>query len=251
MDEPRDPHGLDLKGRRVLVTGGASGIGFAACRLLIERGADVALLDLEQPRLFDAAKGLGAIPIAADLADPHQPGPAARKAAETMGGLDGVVNCAGVANLKPLGDLEPDEWMRIFAINLTAPYLILRAALPWLTRAPGASVVNVASGVGITPGVGSKGGCAYAASKAGLLGITRSLASELAPAVRVNAVCPGVTETPLLKGLASGGPALAGYALGRMATPAEIASVIVFLISGEASFVTGATWAADGGRTFH
>jgi len=240
-----------LEGRHVLVTGGASGIGRATCRLLIEGGAKVAMLDLDAPKLRDAAGELGAIPIPADLSDAAQPGAAAESAARALGGLDGVVNCAGIATSKPLGEMDPETWMRVFAVNLNAPYLILRAALPWLRQAPGSAVVNVASGVGITPGVGSKGGSAYASSKAGLIGLTRALASELAPAVRVNAVCPGVTETPMVAGLPGGGPALSRYALGRMAAPAEIASVIVFLISDAASYVTGATWAADGGRTFH
>jgi NAD(P)-dependent dehydrogenase (short-subunit alcohol dehydrogenase family) len=243
-----------LGGRRVLVTGGASGIGHATCRLLAERGARIAILDIDAGKTAEVANELGACPIPVDLADDERLARAVEHAAETMGGLDGVVNCAGVATGQSLRDLTPELWARTLAINLTAPYLILRTALPWLMAAPSASVVNIASGAGLLPTRTT--GSAYASSKAGLIGLTKALAWELAPKVRVNAVCPGLTATPMVEAIAPAKPGQASplasrYALGRAADPGEIAAAIVFLLSDAASFVTGSTLAVDGGRTFH
>jgi len=249
------PHAGDdgLARRRILLTGGASGIGRAAAEILTARGASLALLDIDEGKLEHATAATGAKAVRVDLADEASTIAAVKRAAELMGGLDGVINCAGLANLDSLADLTPEAWGKTLAINLTAPYLIVRTALPWLTQAQGASVVNVASAVGLLP---TKGRCAgYAASKAGLIGLTRAMAAELAPKVRVNAVSPGFTETPMtaaFKPRAEGAPPLtAAYALGRVAQPDEIANAIVFLIGDLASFVTGSTLAVDGGRTFH
>ena len=190
-----------------------------------------------------------------DLSDPGATAKAVEAAAEAMGGLDGVVNCAGVALRTPLADLELAAWSLVVAVNFTAPYVICRAALPYLKVSKRASVVNVASGVGLLPGKGA--GVAYASTKAGLIGMTRSLAAELAPGIRVNAICPGLTATPMVVSLieesaAAGRPHPAdGYALRRAADPGEIASSICFLLGDEASFVTGSTLGVDGGRVFH
>jgi NAD(P)-dependent dehydrogenase (short-subunit alcohol dehydrogenase family) len=250
MSSPPSSSSGDLGGRHVLVTGGASGIGFAICRMAIERGAKVAMLDVDAGKVGPPARELGAFPIAADLSDMSMPGPAVAEAVQALGALDGVVNCAGISSPAPLAELNPEAWTRILTVNLTAPYLILRAALPWLSKAANASVVNIASGAGILPS-GSKGGSAYASSKAGLLGLTRALASELAPGIRVNAVCPGLTDTPMVRNRTGGPPPASRYALNRAADPSEIAAGVIFLLSDAASYVTGSTLAVDGGRTFH
>ena len=233
----------------MLVTGGASGIGYAVCRMAIERGAKVAMLDIDRAKVEPAAKELGAVPIAADLSDPSQPGPAVAAAAKALGGLDGVVNCAGISTSKSLDELSPDIWNRIMAVNLDAPYLIIRAALPWLREASNASVVNIASGAGILPS--GSGGSAYGASKAGLIGLTKALAFEFAPAIRVNAICPGLTDTPLVRNREGGPPPASRYAMERAADPSEIAEGILFLLSDAASYITGSTLGVDGGRIFH
>lgn len=240
--------------RHVLVTGGASGIGRATTLMLAQSGAKVAVLDIDQVRLDEIESSTGAVVVGVDLSDGMAVTRAVELAANRLGALDGIVNCAGISNNDGLADLTPDMWARSLAVNLTAPYLILRAALPWLLAGEGPSVVNIASGVGILPSDGA--GTAYASSKAGLIGLTRSLARELAPKVRVNAVCPGLTATPMTSAYInaprpnSESPA-AGYALRRVADPVEIANAIVFLLSDCASFITGSTLAVDGGRIFH
>jgi NAD(P)-dependent dehydrogenase (short-subunit alcohol dehydrogenase family) len=123
---------------------------------------------------------------------------------------------------------------------------VTRACLPWLRQAPGSTVVNMASGQGLLPN--SPGYTAYAASKGGVVALTRALAAELAPGVRVNSVCPGMVDTAMADGHRDNA---VHYALKRLADPSEIAQVVLFLTSGESSYVTGAALAADGGRTFH
>jgi NAD(P)-dependent dehydrogenase (short-subunit alcohol dehydrogenase family) len=241
-----------MEGRRVLVTGAASGIGLALGHLLADRGASLALLDVDE-RVADTATATGGSAFAVDLLDTVRLPEVVDRAAEVLGGLDGVVNCAGVESRLPLAELDENEWQRTLAINLTAPYLICRAALPWLEQSPEASIVNVSSGTGLRPMRST--GSGYAASKAGLIGFTRSLAVQLAPGIRVNAVNPGITDTPMVefatRPLEDQERLLAFYPLGRPAQPEEVAQVIAFVLSSQASYVTGATYTVDGGRTLH
>ena len=169
----------------------------------------------------------------------------ARGAAET-GGIDGVVNAAGIVVRGGVLDIGLAERRRVIDVNLTGIYIVVRCALPWLRKTTDATVVNIASGQGLLPN--SPGMTAYAASKGGVVNLTRALAAELAPDIRVNSVCPGMVDTPMTQD----GPRDASpYALKRIADPLEVANAILFLTSAESSFVTGAALAVDGGRTFH
>ena len=244
-----------MQNRRVLITGGASGIGRATAALLRQAGAAVAVMDRDAAAAAAVAAEYGGIAITADVSDEGSVQSGVDAAASQLGGLDGLVNAAGIFDPALMMETDLALWQRTFAVNMTGVFLVCRAAVPHLQRAGKATIVNIASGVGLQPT--GAGGAAYAASKAGVIGLTRSIASELAPDIRVNAVCPGAVETPMTAGFlrnAAGvvDPAISNrYALRRPADPSEIAAAILFLSSHESSFVTGVSLAVDGGRTFH
>jgi NAD(P)-dependent dehydrogenase (short-subunit alcohol dehydrogenase family) len=238
-----------LNGRKILITGGASGIGYATAVLFRQEGANVAVLD----RSTGAWDGIFAQVDVADAASVQQ---AVRAAESALGGLDGVVNAAGIFSAAGLADTTADLFSRTLAVNLLGTFLVVQATAPILLKAGSpATIVNIGSGVGITPT--GPGSTAYVASKGGVIAMTKALAMELAPSVRVNVVCPGAVDTPMTQSFlrdASGSvdPAIANrYALRRAATPEELAAAILFLTSAESSFVTGITLPVDGGRTFH
>jgi len=137
-------------------------------------------------------------------------------------------------------------WQRVIDVNLTGTYIVVRCCLPWLLKAPGATIVNIASGQGLLPNTPNM--TAYAASKGGVVNLTRALAAELAPTIRVNSICPGMVDTPMTAGLPR---EVNRYAMQRIAQPLEIAQAVLFFTAPESSFVTGAALAVDGGRTFH
>jgi len=253
MTNAENEFGRRFEGRRIYITGAASGIGLATARLLAREGAQLALADIAEQALQAAADEIGATAFAVDLTDGDAIDRSVVAAAKALGGLDGVINCAGVGDGTKLDALDPERWRRVMAINLDAPYRVCRAALPFLQAADRATIVNIASGEALLPGSG--GAPVYAASKGGLLALTRALAAGLAPKIRVNAVCPGVTDTPMTAGVLHSSEIstsfLAKYALGRAADPIEIAEAIAFLASHASSYVTGITLAADGGRSFH
>ncbi len=245
-----------LAGRRVLITGAASGIGKATAELFAEKGARLALIDADGPGVHDIADALGAVPLVHDLSDAEGIARVVERAAAEMGGLDGVVNCAALGTAMPIGDMDYAMLRRFTAINLEAPFMICKAAIPHMKRAGGGTVVNIASGQGLLPNAPNN--TAYCATKGGLIAFSKNLAVEgAAHGVRVNAVCPGVTNTPMaaftFKDYAnpSDAPFVQQYALKRVAEPIEIANAILFLTSDESSYVTGSALAVDGGRCFH
>lgn len=238
-----------LKGRRIVITGAASGIGFATAQLFAAEGAQVALLDANAAALGPAARGLGAPEIHCDVTDVGSVRAAVAAAAKAMGGIDGLVNGAGIFGFTPLADSKPEEWQRILAVNLMGPVLVSQAALPWLQQAEAATIVNISSVVALRPAART---AAYVASKTGLLGITRSLAIELGPKIRVNAVCPGTIDTPMARAsFAATGLDVSAYTIPRMGTAMEIAQGILYLSSAESSYVTGTALPIEGGRAFH
>ena len=228
--------------QRVIVTGAASGIGLATARCFVQSGAQVLGLDIAQ--FPEDIAG-----IAVDIADPHSVEKALGEAGARLGGLDCLVNCAGVEYDAALADLDIAALDRMFAINLRGPMLVTRAALPFFGE--GGCIVNLASELAY---LGRANASGYCATKGGILSLTRSWARELGPRIRVNAVAPGPIDTPLLnfeamndelKKIETGNP------MGRIGRPEEVAVVIRFLASPEASFITGQCYSADGGAAMH
>lgn len=245
--------------RRVLVTGGASGIGLAVAQLAVAQDAQVVLLDRDAAMLQTSVAALGpavhALPC--DVADSTAVRQAVDRAAALMGGLDTVVNAAGVDAMADIEQLDDALWERTLAVNLGGPMRVCRAAVPHLRAAGGGSIVNLSSAAGLSP---LPGRSAYCASKAGLQMLGKALAMELAQwNIRVNAVCPGAVDTPLFRtsyeDAADPEAALdairARYALRRVAEPAEVASAVWYLCSPGASYITGVALAVDGGRSYH
>ncbi len=246
---------MRLDERRVLITGAASGIGRATAELFSAEGAAVALLDRDGAALAAVAAATGGTMLEADLLDEAAILAAVDTAAAAMGGIDGLVNCAGIAGSVPLNALDLETWDRFVAINLTAPYILCRAALPHLRQRTGATIVNIASGQALLPN--APGIAAYAATKAGLVAFTKALGAELAPHVRANVVAPGIVDTPMVRSVLGGyanpndAPFVQQYAMKRVAQPDELAEAILFLTSDASSYVTGTVLAVDGGRTYH
>ncbi|HJU19278.1 MAG TPA: SDR family NAD(P)-dependent oxidoreductase [Stellaceae bacterium] len=228
------------------MTGAASGIGRRTALLFAAEGAALTLLDRNAEGLAELARETRGLTVGADVTDEASVAHAVERVAAAMGGIDGVVNAAGIVMRGPVLEVGVAEWRRVIEVNLTGIYIVVRCCLPWLAKATGATIVNIASGQGLLPNRPEM--TAYAASKSGVVNLTRALAAELAPAIRVNSICPGMVDTPMT---ADGPRDVTPYALKRIADPVEIAHAILFLTSAESSFVTGAALAIDGGRTFH
>jgi NAD(P)-dependent dehydrogenase (short-subunit alcohol dehydrogenase family) len=235
-----------LQGRRVLITGAASGIGRKTAELFANEGAALALLDRNREGLAEVARETRGLPVEADVAQEPSVARAVEQGAGAMGGIDGIVNAAGIVIHGSVLEVGLADWQRVLDVNLTGIYVVVRCCLPWFKKAPLATIVNIASGQGLLPNTPNM--TAYAASKGGVVNLTRALAAELAPSIRVNSVCPGMVDTPMTTGLQR---EVDRYAMKRIAEPLEIAQAILFLTSAESSFVTGAALAVDGGRTFH
>jgi NAD(P)-dependent dehydrogenase (short-subunit alcohol dehydrogenase family) len=244
-----------LTGRKILITGGASGIGRATAVLCAREGASVVVLDRSGDAAILVADAIGGHAFAVDVADPGSVAAAVRQAATAMGGLDGVVNAAGIFASEGLTDTSAELFNRILSVNVTGTFLVIQAAEPFLRAADRATIVNIGSGVGLKPT--GPGSTAYVASKGGVIAMSRALAIELAPKIRVNVVCPGMVETAMTESFLRNNqgeirPEIARlYALGRAASAEELAAAILFLTSDESSFVTGVALPVDGGRTFH
>jgi len=238
-----------LQDRHVLITGAGSGIGKATAALFAREGARLALLDIDKNSIAGQAEDLGGVAVAADVRDEQGVIDAIGAAAEALDGLDGLVNAAGVSIRANLEDLGMEVWRRIIDINLTGTYVVCRAALPFLRQAVEGTIVNIASGAATRSGPGRS---AYTASKAGVIAFTRSIASELAPHIRVNAILPGAVETPLFEGLvpdqATREAVISRYAMKRIGRPEEIANAILFMTSKQSSFMTGSPMLVDGGQ---
>ncbi|HEX3462241.1 MAG TPA: SDR family NAD(P)-dependent oxidoreductase [Acidimicrobiales bacterium] len=238
-----------LDGQQALVTGGGSGIGRAACLRLQADGASVAVLDIDGDAAAAVAAELGGAPVVvADVCDREAMGAAVTRVAAELGGLTILVNNAGVGNVKPMHRYSDREYDRIVDVSMRGTFIGIRAAAPVMVEAGGGSIVNMASISGMRP---TRGEAPYAASKAAVIALTQSAALEYGPALRVNCVSPGLIETPLTAPLMSDETVRAGFdrvtPLGRVGTAEEVASVIAFLCSDMAAYVTGINIPVDGG----
>lgn len=246
-----------MTGRRVVVTGGASGIGRAVVEELLRDGARVASLDRRAPDGSVAADdAVRALPC--DVADEDAVTAAVEEAAAWMGGVDRLVTCAGVTDGSPTDEMSLAIWRRLLDVNLTGTFLAVRACLPHLLRSDGAAVVTVASVGGL---VAAGRSAAYDATKGGVIALSRSLAAEYADrGLRVNCVCPGLVSTDLAANSAADPAGLSSVprtAIGgrvtpllrRPGSPEEIAATVAFLLSDRSGFTTGAAIAVDGGYT--
>jgi NAD(P)-dependent dehydrogenase (short-subunit alcohol dehydrogenase family) len=242
-----------LAGQVALVTGASSGIGAAAARALVAAGAQVALLARRRDPLEGLAAELGeglALPLVADVRDSARVGDAVAATLERFGRLDAVVNSAGISIPASLADTDDEIWSAQIEANLSGSFFVARATAPHLGE--GGSIVNVGSELSQ---IGMANFVAYCASKAGVIGLTRALAAELAPRVRVNAVCPGPVDTPMLAAefeLAGAEAALAEtlerVPMNRLAHADEVAAAILYLTA-DAPYATGTVLALDGGVT--
>jgi 3-oxoacyl-[acyl-carrier protein] reductase len=244
----------DLVGKVAIVSGGGSGIGAASCRALASQGARVAVLDRDAAaaeRIAAEITGRGgtAEAQALDVSDREGFARLAAGITEAAGGIDILVNSAGTTVRRMIGEMSAEDWDRVIAVNLTGAFNGIRAVLPHMRARGGGAIVNVASIAGQRISFG--GTANYTASKAGLLGLTRHAAYELAPdRIRVNAVCPGPTATafggavPTKKSKAVRARKIP---LGRMCEPEDIADPILFLASHAARMITGVALTVDGG----
>jgi NAD(P)-dependent dehydrogenase (short-subunit alcohol dehydrogenase family) len=245
-----------LDGKVALITGSSSGIGAACALRCAEEGAAIAGLDLQPAEAGDWARARDKAPghlfEALDVRDESAVAAAVTRVRERFGRIDGLVNAAGVAGGGPVHLLDADEWDRVVDVNLKGTYLVSKHVIPAMLEQGSGSIVHVASVEGLE---GFEGGSAYNASKGGVVLLTRNMAIDYGRrGVRVNAVCPGFIETPLLEAVL-GMDEVAAYRdkireahqLGRFGRPVEIANAALFLLSDEASFVTGAALPVDGG----
>lgn len=244
-----------------LVTGAAGGIGLATAQRLGREGATVVLVDIQAELLQQAAaamtaEGQTALAVPADIGKEDEALGCVDAAVEAFGRLEIVVNAAGIQPYGTVVDTDPAEWNRVFAVNLTAIYLISKRAIPAMRAQGGGAIVNIAS---VQSLASSARVAAYAASKAGVLGLTRSMAVDHArEGIRTNAICPGSVDTPLLRFAADANRGdrsvedmIAGWGemhpVGRVGRAEEIAGLASYLAGPDAAFINGAAITIDGG----
>jgi 3-oxoacyl-[acyl-carrier protein] reductase len=247
---------LSFRGQVVIVTGAAGGFGSATARAFAAAGANVVVSDIDGPGAKDVAADLpSAVAVTTDVTDPDAVRELVTVAETTFGGLDILVNNAGLPHrLMPLVDLDVATMDHQLAMNVRSVVLGCKYAVPVMQRRGGGVIVNVASIAARRPRPGMT---LYAATKSAVMTLTRGLAVEVAPAVRVNAVNPVVSETGFIKNLIGTDNLpdelreqwLAGIPMARAATPEDVASAILYLASDEASFLTGVCLDVDGGRS--
>lgn len=246
---------MRVKGKKILVTGGANGIGLAAVERCLQEGADVVMSDLPASEGASKAKALDAqyegrcLFMPCNVASTAEVNALVEGMVAELGRVDGVFNNAGIGGICPAEDYPDEDFARILDINLTGVFRVARAALKPMYAQGSGSIVNCASILGV---FGQSGTAAYTAAKGGVVNMTRTLALEGAKkGVRVNSIGPGYIDTPLLAGLDDElkQGLISLHPIGRLGRPEEVANAFLFLVSDEASFITGANLLVDGGFT--
>ena len=272
-NRPDSLSGFDLQGKGVLITGGASGLGARTAELLTDRGARVAVADINMDAADELARQLGGIALACDVTDSTQVRSAVGKTVEAFGTLDVMINNAGIAPppdndrfqkmvnnqmarldasieaspLDILVNLSDGVWDRMIRTHLYGVFYGIREALAHMTPRRTGSIINISSILGMRPSASAPH---YSVAKAGIIALTKATSAEVSEfGVRINAVCPGYTDTPLLSHYSEmmRSVIVSQIGMGRMGTPDEIAEVIAFLASPAASYCTGEVFSASGG----
>ena len=249
---------MDFKDKRVLVTGGSRGIGFAIAEAFLDAGAHVAVNGKTEQSVSTAIERLGGgerlVAAPGDIGTVAGCESTVKTAIDAFGGLDILVNSAGIGAGRPIEDSDEAMWDAHVDVNLKGTFFCCRAALPALRKSKG-NIVNIASDAGL---MGCPGITVYCGSKGGVVNMSRAMALEVAPDVRVNCVCPGYVDTDMIRrdhidkkdDPAAAEQRMIDYApLKRIATPVEIAHAVLYLASFEARFITGTSLAIDGGST--
>ena len=249
---------ITFKGQVALVTGAASGMGFTTAKSFAQAGAMVALADINKTAVEEAAKklsdeGYNVLPIVCDVSEEEQVTAMVEKTIATFGRLDAAYNNAGVNSLMTdTADLSSEEYNRVLDIDLRGIWLCMKYELQQMRKQGNGAIVNCSSLGGL---VGNAGRAAYHAAKHGVLGLTKSAAIEYAPkGIRINAICPGVIDTPMVEQMVKSGDfsrevGASLAPIGRLGTEQEIADVVIWLCSSMSTFVIGQSIAVDGGYT--
>lgn len=249
---------MTLTGKCALVTGAASGMGAASARLLADEGARVVLADIDAEGAEAAAgdireHGAGAVAVTCDVASSTDVERAVEMAVGAFGGLDVVVNCAGIIRRADVVQTTEEEWDRVMAVNVRSVFLTAKFAVPVMVARGGGSIISISSGWGLK---GGPDAASYCASKAAVVNLTRAMAIDHGPqGIRVNCICPGDTDTPMLRsearqlGLDEAAflEEAADRPLHRLGTADDVAQAVRYLASDEAAWVTGAVLVVDGG----
>jgi len=247
-----------LTGKVAFVTGAANGIGRAAALAFAREGASVAVADVSEQGNRDTARmieqaGGRALAVRCDVSRAEDVKAALDKAVDAFGRLDYAFNNAGVEQpITATADLTEEEWDRIVGINLRGVFLCMKHEIPLMLRQGGGAIVNTSSGAGVK---GFAGQAAYCAAKYGIVGLSKAAALDYAKSnIRINAVCPGIIETPMMDRFSGGTPegrerVIAQEPIGRMGKPEEIAAAVIWLCSDAAAFVVGHAMVVDGGQT--